>query len=178
MNDGSDKSRQDDVRLIDLFDDERRASGVDSTWWARSLGVVQVVLPGRFRGLPPLFYPPAIVGSLWGAMFLLLKLPGRASASVAEGHALVGILGALLIASAVAGIVQGIGTLCRRKWGLVAAQAWFALTILEQCIRLATPGTYAWSYPAGALLNTLIAGGFAVYYYNRRAWFGWGHGSQ
>ncbi len=165
--------------LIDPAEEGMKPQGVDGAWWAYlTSGWVQRVLPKRFRGLPPLFYLPALVGTLWGATFLFFRIcrlpiptgmiqPAPPLPNVA--------LDVTTILMATLGILQGAGTLYRRKWGLPAAYAWFVLMILFCWLAF---GTLQSESQAGltdllvVLANTATGLAFIIYYRNRSGWFG------
>lgn len=171
--------------LIDPGEEGTRPPGVDATWWAQLLGLLQFLVPRRFRGLPPLFYPPSLAGILYGAV-LLVSLVSRAFGvdgspvedsyggerselgPVADAlwYGLVALLFAL-------GLAQGIGVLLRKRWGLMAAYAWLSLLAVLPWALYWLDGGYG-TGPADAVLALLfsaVALCWIVYYHNRRPWF-------
>lgn len=171
--------------LIDPADEGTRPPGVDSTWWAQLLGLLQLLVPRRFRGLPPLFYPPSLAGILYGAIFLvsLVSLAfgvemspvgdsysGEPSELGPVADALAYGLVALVFAL---GLLQGVGVLLRKRWGLTAAYAWLSLLAALPWALCWLEGEFS-TGPADALLALLcstLAVCWVVYYYNRRLWF-------
>jgi len=158
---------------------ERRGthvSGVDVMWWAELLGSVQQILPGRFRGLPPLFYIPAIAGIVWGGAFVLFRVSGLV---VPPGMMLEPRpplpskpLDIFVTLAAAVGMLQGVGTLWRRRWGLWAAYVWFSLTSLHDFASFASDKTRTAADVPFLLLGTGFCLAFILYYHNRRGWFG------
>lgn len=166
--------------LIDPAEEGRKPQGVDGAWWAYICsGWVQLILPKRFRGLPPLFYWPALAGVVLGSAFLffrILGVPIPVWVELAPAPPLPNAaLDVAAVLMAVAGIVQGIGTLYLKKWGLRAAYAWFTLAVLYDWLHL---GWLQEQSAAGVadvvqvLGNTGIVMAFTIYYHNRRRWFG------
>jgi len=171
--------------LIDPAVEGTRPPGVDATWWARLLGLLELLVPRRFRGLPPLFYPPSLAGIVYGVMFLIILVllafgveaspigdsysgepPELGPVADTLGYGLVALLFGL-------GPVQGIGVLLRKRWGLIAAYAWLSLLA-------ALPWALCWlqgefstdpADPLLALLWSTLAVCWLVYYHNRRLWF-------
>ena len=180
MRQETDEGRLHKPFLIDPTEEGMKPQGVDGTWWAYATsGWVQRVLPKRFRGLPPLFYLPALVGILWGATFLFFRLsrlpipPGMVLQPTPPLPNVV--LDATTILAAAVGILQGIGTLYRRKWGLTAAYAWFVLMILFSWLAFGTPPNESQASlidPLSVLANTAAGIAFIIYYSNRSRWFG------
>lgn len=180
MRQGPDEGRPHKPFLIDPAEEGTKPQGVDGAWWAYLMsGWVQQILPRRFRGLPPLFYLPALVGMLWGATFLFFRvsrLPIPAGIGLGPAPPLPNTtLDVTTILMAAVGVLQGIGTLYRRKWGLTAAYAWFVLVIIF-CWLLFAWLKEQWTVgpvdTLGVLGNTAMSLAFIVYYHNRRRWFG------
>jgi hypothetical protein len=117
-----------------------------------------------------------LLGLLWGASWLFFRVTGLpAPEGVFEPAppAPNAVLDVLTTVMGAVGVLQGIGTLKRAPWGLAAAVTWFTLLALFGWVLL---GSYAEEASAadvvGALLNTAMFGAFALYYRNRREWFG------
>jgi hypothetical protein len=132
--------------------------------------------PQRFRGLPPLFYIPALAGIFWGIAFLFFRISGL---PVPTGMELEpapplpnAVLDVVVILMAAAGVVQGVGTLYRKRWGLTAAYAWFALGTAFCWLALGSVDEPHPMAAVGVFLDTAVLLCFIVYYHNRRAWFG------
>jgi len=167
--------------LIDPAEEGTKPRGVDGAWWAYLLsGWVQQIMPRRLRGLPPLFYLPSIVGILWGTAFLFFRisrLPIPAGVVLEPAPPMPNaVLDVMAIAMAASGIVQGVGTLYRKQWGLMAAYLWFAFAILWCWLGFgslpeqAASGRTGGAFVLLASTATLVA--FVIYYHNRRQWFG------
>ena len=171
--------------LIDPAVEGTRPPGVDSAWWAQLLGLLQLLLPRRFRGLPPLFYPASLTGIACGVMFLIILArlafgveawPGADSygdelselGPVAD--ALAYALAALVLAL---GVVQGVGVLLRKLWGLIAAYAWLSLLAVLPWALCCLQGEFSTdpTDPLFALLWSALAVCWLIYYHNRRLWF-------
>ena len=171
--------------LIDPTEEGTRPPGVDATWWAQLLGLLQLLVPRRFRGLPPLFYPPSLAGILYGTIFLvsLVSLAFGVEMSPVEDsygrepsrlgpvadalwYGLVALLFGL-------GPVQGIGVLLRKRWGLIAAYAWLSLlAVLPWALYWFEGGFSAGAADAVlALLFSAVPLCWIAYYHSRRPWF-------
>ena len=171
--------------LIDPAEEGTRPAGVDATWWAQLLGLLELLVPRRFRGLPPLFYPASLAGILYGAIFLVSLVSfafGVEALPVEDSHSgepvELGPVAEALWYGLVAlvfglGLVQGIGVLLRKRWGLIAAYAWLSLLA-------ALPWAVSWfegGFSTGLanvvlpLLCSTLAVCWVVYYHNRRLWF-------
>jgi hypothetical protein len=171
--------------LIDPALEGTRPPGVDATSWAQLLGLLQFLVPRRFRGLPPLFYPPSLAGILYGAVFLFALVSsafGGDASSVGDSYGAepseVGPVADALWYGLVTlvfglGLVQSIGVLLRKHWGLVAAYAWLSVLAASPWVLCWLEGEFSMS-PVDALLALLwstLAVCWVVYYHNRRLCF-------
>ncbi|UCC67379.1 MAG: hypothetical protein JSV79_09620 [Armatimonadota bacterium] len=180
MRKGPDEGRPHKPFLIDPAEEGMKPQGVDGTWWAYLFsGWAQRVLPKRFRGLPPLFYLPALGGILWGATFLFFRmsrLPIPTGMTLEPAPPLPNTaLDVTTILMAALGILQGMGTLYRRQWGLTVVYAWFVLTILFGWLAFGTLRNESQAGPIHLLVvlgNTVTGLAFIIYYRNRSGWFG------
>lgn len=163
--------------LIDPREEGTQPPGIDRWWFVQYWAAAFSFLPRRFQGLPPLFYPLAFTGLLSG-------IPVAVSVVVQTTTSRAPLplwLDVAMIASAclyaTAGLLQGIGTLFRRQWGLTAVYVWLGLTgVLSVVVVLGIPFRESSDISGADVLAQAVLlvwlGAICVYYHNRRAAFG------
>lgn len=162
--------------LIDPKEERTQPPGIDRWWLVQFTALQFPFLLRRFPGLPPLFYPVAFAGLISGVAVVATAVsqftPARAPLPLWLYVA--GLASACLFA--VAGILQGIGTLYRRRWGLAAVYAWLGLAWVMSIVMVLGIPLREEREISGADVFALVVllaqlAVVCVYYHSRRAVF-------